>query len=118
MIVIDAALLVALVLGTDAHPSATLLAAGIVGACLKLLALDQLIHVTATALDEGGLVARRTLTQVASGVANVMGTRGTARKLPSTDSLTNRDGIQARFAFSFDDGLLSTGTRRNDPRGQ
>lgn len=118
VIVIDAALLVALVFGTVPHPSATFLAAGVIGACLELLALDLLIHVTATTLDESSFVARRTLTQVASAIANVMRPRGTARKLLSTDSLTNRDGIQARFAFSFDDGLLSAGTRRNDLRGQ
>lgn len=118
MIVIDATLLVALVLGTATHPGATFLAAGIVSACLKLLALDLLIHMTATTLDESGFVARKTLTQVASGVANMMRTRGTTRKLLSTDSLTNRDRIQARFAFSFDDGLFSTGTRCNDLRGK
>lgn len=116
MIVIDTTLLVAPVLGTVTHPSATLLAAGIVSTCLKLLALDQLIHVSAATLDESGFVAGRTLTQVASAIANMMRTRGTTRELLSTDSLTNRDGIQTGFAFPFHDGLLSTGTRCNDLR--
>lgn len=62
VIVIDATLLVTLVLSTAAHPSTTFLAAGIVGACLQLLAFDLLIHVTAAAFDDGGFVARRTLT--------------------------------------------------------
>lgn len=95
MVVIDATLLVALVLGTATYPSTAFLAAGIVSACLELFALDLLIHMTATTLDESGFVARRTLTQVTSDVANMMRTGGTTRKLLSTDSLTNRDRIQA-----------------------
>lgn len=118
MIVIDAALLVALVLGAGAHPSATFLAAGIVGSGLQLLALDLLIHVAATTLDQSGFVARWTFIQVASGVANVVCSRAAARKLLSTDGLTNWDGVQTGFAFSFHDGLLPTGTRRDDLRGK
>lgn len=94
MVVVDAAFLVALVLGAAAHPSAAFLAAGIVGAGLEELALDLLVHVATTTLDQGGFVARRTLSQVAPGVANVVGTRSTARKLLSADGLANRDGIQ------------------------
>lgn len=94
VVVVDAAFLVALVLGAAAHPSAAFLAAGIVGTGLEELALDLLVHVATTTLDQGGFVARRTLSQVAPGVANVVGTRSTARKLLSTDGLANRDGIQ------------------------
>lgn len=94
VIVIDATLLIALVLGTAAHPSATFLAAGIVGTCLELLALDLLIHVTAATLDDGGFVAWRTLTQVTTGLANVMCTRSTTRKLLSTDCLADRNWIK------------------------
>lgn len=118
MIVIDAALLVALVLGTGAHPSAAFLAAGIVGSGLELLALDLLVHVAATTLDQGGLVARWTFVQVASGVANVVCSGRATRKLLSADGLTNWDGVQTGFAFSFHDGLLPAGTRCDDLRGK
>lgn len=117
MIVVDAALLVALVLGTGAHPGATFLAAGVVGAGLELLALDLLIHVAATALDQSGLVARWTFVQVASGVADVVCSGRATRKLLSTDGLANWDRVQTGFAFSFYDGLLSAGTRCDDLRG-
>lgn len=50
---VDAALLVALVLGTTSHSVATFLASGIVGTCLKLFAFHLLIHVTTATLYHG-----------------------------------------------------------------
>lgn len=113
VIVVDAAFLVAFVLGTAAHAGAALLAARVVGSGLQLLALDLPVHVTAAAFDGCRFVARRTLVQVAFGVANVVRSGTSAGQLLAADGFAGRDGVEAAFAFSLDDGLLSAGTGRN-----
>lgn len=93
MIVVDAAFLVAFVLGAAAHAGAALLAASVVRSGLQLLALDLLVHVAAAAFDGCGFVARRTLVQVAFGVAHVVSSRTSARQLLAADGFAGRDGV-------------------------
>lgn len=113
MVVVDAALLVAFVLGAAAHTVAAFLAASVVGSGLQLFALDLLVHVTTAAFDGCGFVARRTFFQVTFGVANVVRSGTSAGQLLSTDGFARWDGVQTAFTFSLDDGLLSAGTGRD-----
>lgn len=110
VIVVDAAFLVAFVLGAATQAGAALFAASVVGSGLQLFAFDLLVHVAAATFDGCGFVARRTLVQVAFGVANVVRSGTSAGQLLAADGFTGRDGVQAAFAFSLDDGLLSART--------
>lgn len=93
VIVVDAAFLVAFVLGAAAHAGAALLATSIVGSGLQLFALDLLVHVAAAAFDGCGFVARRAPVQVAFGVANVVSTGTSAGQLLAADGFAGRDGV-------------------------
>lgn len=114
MVVVDAAFLVAFVLGATSHPRAALLAARIVRSRLQLFALDLLIHVTAAALDHGSLVARRTLVRMTFGGAHVVSARTSAGQLLAAGGFARRYWIQTAFAFTLDDGLFATRARRNE----
>lgn len=118
VVVVDAALLVAFVLGTGPHPSAAFLATGVVGASLQELTLDLLVHVTTAALDHGGFVTRRTFLQVALGRTDVVGAGSAARELLTANGFADRDRIEATLAFSLDDGLLTAGTGSDESRGE
>lgn len=93
VIVVDAAFLIAFVLGAAAHAVAALLAASVVGSGLQLFALDLLVHVATAAFDGCSFVARRTLVQVAFGVAHVVSSRTSARQLLAADGFADRDGV-------------------------
>lgn len=79
MIVVDAAFLVTFVLGAASHSCAALLTASIVSSRLQLFTLDLLVHVAAATLDHCGLVARRTLFQVAFCGAHMVSAGTSAR---------------------------------------
>lgn len=107
MIVVDATLLVALVLGTASHLRATLFASSIVSPALQQFTLDLLIHVTAAALYDGRFVARWTLAQVAPGGTNMVRPGAATGQLLPADSLAHRDCVQTGFAFALHDGLFA-----------
>lgn len=93
VIVVDAAFLVAFVLGAAAHAGAALLATSIVSSGLQLFALDLLVHVAAAAFDGCGFVARRAPVQVAFGVANVVSSGTSAGQLLAADGFAGRNGV-------------------------
>lgn len=93
VIVVDAAFLVAFVLGAAAHAVATLLAASVIRSGLQLLALDLLVHVAAAAFYGCGFVARRTLVQMAFSVAHVVSSGTSAGQLLAADGFAGRDGV-------------------------
>lgn len=115
---VDAAFLVALVLGAAAHPVAAFLAPRVIGSGLKLLAFHLLIHVATAALYNGRLVAWRTFSQVTLCDAYVMSTRRTTKQLLTTNGFAYWNRIQAGFAFALDDCLFPTWTGCDDLRRQ
>lgn len=113
VIVVDAAFLVAFVLGAASHPRAAFLAASVVGSSLQLFALDLLVHVAAATLDHRGLVAGWAFVQMAFGGAHVMSAGTSARELFAADGFADRNRVQTAFAFALDDGLFAAGTGRD-----
>lgn len=113
VVIIDTTFLVTLVLGAASHACATFLTASIVGSTLQLSAFHLLIHMTASTFDQGRFVTRRTFVQMASSRANVVCAGTSTSQLLSANGLTNRNRIQATFAFALHDGLLPARTRRD-----